>query len=110
MTRWQFITTTALGVLCLALSISVVDQLRRTRIYQARIQSYQAEIARTRDGNQFARGIIQDFLSAAPGNGNIRLFLNNRGIRVAPPAEPAPSAKTAADTSAKRPAKTGKGK
>ena len=89
----QFFITLALGVLCLALSITTITLGKSNNALQLRQQQQQAEINRGNMSIQVGQNILRDMGELSLKNDKIKQVLARNGytVNVTPTATPAPS-------------------
>ena len=91
MTRWQFLLTTLLSLVCLGLSIAVILSARTNQKLQAEIQGQQMEINKGTQSQQIGTNLVRDIAVAATKNDNLKDLLSRNGFTLTQNPSPAPS-------------------
>ena len=89
----QYYITLALGVICLALSITTIVLGRSNNSLQLQQQQQQAEINRGQASMQVGQNILRDLAELSLKNEKIKQVLANNGytVNIAPTPTPTPS-------------------
>ena len=95
MSRWQFITTSLLGLLCLVLSIATIRSGKANQKLQADLQAQQIEINKGTMSQQVGTNLVRDIAVAATKNTKLKDLLARNGFTLTenPAPSPAPSPK-----------------
>ena len=80
MNRWQFLTTTGLGLVCLVLSIATIVSGRANQNLQAQLQAQQVEINKGTGSQQVGTNLLRDIATAATKNDKLRELLKRNGF------------------------------
>ena len=91
MTRWQFLLTTLLSLICLGLSIAVIASARTNQKLQTELQAQQLEINKGTQSQQIGTNLIRDIAVAATKNDHLKDLLSRNGFTLTQNASPAAS-------------------
>ena len=91
MNRWQFLTTSGLGLICVCLSIAVIISGKSNQNLQSDLQAQQIEINKGNMSQQIGTNVIRDIAAAATKNLKLRDLLSRNGFTLTENPAPSPS-------------------